>query len=137
MPRPPIQKTVVIPLCTDLFLQTDGSTSNTFTELNIPELDSLGPYIESMYVLAITRNRSTQHLWGVYLSTSISGRTYSTPTIVNTEINANGESVGPAFTTVSTFGGLYLRALLGSRNNSGAARETALVSAWLVVTLKT
>lgn len=135
----PNQKVLVVPLFLDVFLQTDGTATAIFIEAEAPELVGLGPYIESMYTLMITRNRTTNHLWGIYGSTSISGRTFSTPALISAETNVNGELIlSPAFSSpLTTFGGLQFKVLAGTRNSTGGARESATVSAWLIVTLKT
>ena len=54
----PNQKVLVIPLFMDLFLQTDGTTSYVHTEIECPQIEGLGPYIEEMSCLTVTRNRT-------------------------------------------------------------------------------
>ena len=138
-PRNPMAKTLVIPLFEDLFLRSDGTTSYRYVEVEVPDLETLGPQIESMYLCTVTKNHtSTDHAWNVALSGSNSGRTWSTPTeILTTDITAEGEAVHAAYTDAQVFGWLRLKVLAATRNASAGSAESGLVSAWLVVTLKT
>ena len=137
MPRSIGPKVMVFELFVEVFLQTDGTTSFTYTEADIPDLEDLGPYIESMYVLSVTRTRTTNHAWNVAITGSNTGRTYNTPvTIISSDVAANGEATHGLYSTPATYSWRRLKAMVGCRNSTGAARESAQVSAWLVVILR-
>lgn len=136
MPRLPGQKVLLFELFTDMFLQTDGSASYVHTELDIPDLESVGWQAESMYVLTVTRNRTSNHAWAVTLSGSNTGRTWSTPVAVMTDVTGNGESSSGLYSTVGTYAWRKIKAMASCRNSTGAARESAQCSAWLVVILR-
>jgi len=91
------RKSFVIRLCSGLFIQTDGTTGEVFTELILPDLLPLGPHIESVSPLTATRNRTSTGAWewGVYMATNLMGRTYPTPTRVSGAVTANGELIHP------------------------------------------
>jgi hypothetical protein len=137
VPRLPTQKTVVIELFVDLFLQTDGTTSYVYVELDRPELEELGPYIESMYLMTVTHNRTTGHNWTVGIIGSNTGRTWTTPVAIATDISANGEVPTALYRTQSTWAYRRIKALAACKNTGAGSRESASVSAWLVVNLKT
>ena len=53
------------------------------------------------------------------------------------DIIANGEANSPLNTTASVWTWRFLKALAACHNTTGAARESVLGSAWLLVNLKT
>lgn len=128
---------LVIPLFIDTFVETDGTTSYTYTEADAPQLLALGPQIESVRVLTVTRNRTTNFNWAIAATTSLVGRTWSTPTPLHADVTANGEAIQTEYTTTTTLCALNLKVVLAVRNGTGAARESGMISAWLVVRLKT
>ena len=100
----PGQKVIVYELLQDVFLQTDGTTAVSYTDLDCSEWEHLGPYVESLYVLTSTVNRTSDHQWAISTSWTNSGRAWSTPMIVAGLITANGDaplapaSLIPSFT---------------------------------------
>jgi hypothetical protein len=131
------RKVILIQLLLDTLLETDGTTSFTFTDTDAKQLEHLGLEIESIRALVVLKNKSTNFAVAVHLAGSILGRSWSTPAAIQTDVTANGETVGSDFTTSTAFCFPNLKALVGVKNTSGGARETGSVSAWLVVTLKT
>ena len=130
-------KVLIIPLILDATLETDGTTTFSFTDSEAPQLEGLGPFIESLRVMSVVRNRSTNFAYAVHVCWSLLGRSWTTPTAIQADVVANGESAStPEYTTTVNFCGFKLKALIGVRNSTGAARESGQVSAWLVVTLK-
>lgn len=134
------QKVLVVELFADLFQQTDGTVNYTYTELDVPEVQDLGPRIESLYVMHITRNRTVLvgagHAWNVFATWSISGRTWSTPVALMADVTANGEALGSVYSTHTGYGGRVLKFLTGCKNSTAGARENAQTSAWVAITLK-
>lgn len=129
-------KVAVIPMCERVNLQSDRSTSYTYVYQDVKELETMGPYIESMSALTVTKNRTSNHEWKVVAVWSIDGVTANTPfTDVCGAISADAQAINTAIT--SGFGGRILKFALAVRNSSGAALESAIVSVWLVVVFKT
>ena len=103
----------------------------------LPQLVAWGPRVASLQVLAVTHNRMPAHAWAVFATWSNTGRTWSTPTALHSDITADGESVQDVYSTPANFAGRRLKLLLGCHNITGSVRNEALVCAWVVVTFKT
>lgn len=135
MPLPPDQKTRIFELCPLTLLPTDGTTSTTYVDLDVPGLERAGTDIEQMQVLTATNQRMSAHSWAVYVTWLNKGRTWSTPVAITANLEADAETIETAYTSanLTNFAGLKMKLLLGTKNVSGALRNTALVRAWLVV----
>ena len=128
---------VVIPLAYNLLLTSDGTTTDSYVQLDVPELEDLGPYIKQITLHSDTQRRTTNFGWNVVIWRSFDGRDlWAGPDKIVTaaDITANGYVVQPPLTDVSKFG-LKLRAALSAANTTGTAMEQANVSATLVVEL--
>jgi hypothetical protein len=73
----------------------------------------------------------------VAVSGSNTGRTWTTPVALFTDAAANGEATQASFSTESAYVWRHVKLVAACRNSSGAARESATCSAWLVITFKT
>lgn len=133
----PNQKTVVVQLLRNVALASDGTTTFSYLDPEIPELEEWGPYIERITILTVTTNRQTNHAWGVFASWSLLGREWSDPENLHTVITADGETVQAGYTTRVEFAGRRLKLLAGVRNVTGSAQQSALVSAWAVIDFQT
>ena len=56
--RFPSQKVMVIPLVERMLLQTDRTTTFSYQAVELDEAAQLGPHIESLRVLTVTKNRT-------------------------------------------------------------------------------
>ena len=135
--RFPLQKVMVIPLVERLLLQTDRTTTYSYQAVDLNEFAELGPHIETLRVLTITKNRTANHAWRVDLTWSHDGMSLAVPFIaLSAEMTADAQVIHTEYTSSANFCARILKIGLGARNSTGAAAESAIVSAWLVVTFK-
>lgn len=129
-------KVMIIRIADAARLQSNSSTSWSYLELDLPEIEDLGPYIESIVVHTNTVGATANHAWKLVTWWTLDDRNFIGPTDVFAPIVAgSGPAIQPAFTTASAFG-LRMRYALAVRNNTGTAPETAAVDAWLQITFK-
>jgi hypothetical protein len=119
---------IVQPLAYKLLLQSNGSQTYRFFELDLPAIARLGPQLASIRVETLTEGRTSQHQWKVVLFYSLDGKLWSPPVDLTTEVNTDGDVVHAAFTDETKFG-LHIRLGLAVRSASGNALDSAVVSA--------
>ncbi len=135
--RVPSQKVMVIPLVERMLLQTDRTTTFSYQAVELDEAAQLGPHIESLRVLTVTKNRTANHAWRVDLTWSHDGMSLALPFIaLSAEMTADAQVIHTEYTSSANFCARFLKIGIGARNSTGAAAESAIVSAWLVVTFK-
>ncbi len=128
---------VLLPLVESLLLQTDGSATFLYRELQVPGLARLLPYAASLFVMTGTEQRTTEHRWNVFL---LSGYTRalqptSATALFAADLAANGSDRCAEYTTLPSFN-LDSRLLLGAKNANAGSIAQALVSATLGVVLR-
>lgn len=132
----PQTKVVVKKLVAQMSVQTDGSTSESYLQLDLPGTEEWGPYLESIQALTVTKNATPQLWWELIVSWSNDGVSPATPftALTGSGISSDDQTVETAVT--SGFGGRIMRFAIGCKNQSGTNVETALVWVWLVFTFK-
>lgn len=116
-------------------LQTDGSTTPSYIDIEVPDALEWGPYLESIQVQTATENRTSQFTWRVVFWWSIDGRRWNGPVDLFSAVSANQDVIQTAYSTGTAFG-LYMRYGIGLANASGTNIERAVCSATLVFTFK-
>jgi len=74
MPSTPSDKILIVPIARDFLLQTNGTTSYIYVDLDVPELEDLGPQIEAITVHTNTVAPTANYRWHVAMVWSIEGR---------------------------------------------------------------
>jgi hypothetical protein len=128
-----LQKVVLLPVCYKMQLQTDGTGSYSFIDLDLPDAANYGPYVESVIAYTSTENRTTNIQIVSYWS--IDGRNWSTAVDLFSVITGNGNTIQTAFTTASALGPI-MRYAIAVANGSGSAIERGVVTASLAFTFK-
>lgn len=134
-----IQKVVTAQIADRVTLDTDGTGSDRYvlcTNDMARTLEALGPWIGSIRVATLTENRTSAHRWYVVVQGSVDNKTWSTAVNLNPYLSANGQTLQPDYTNLDNLAWPYLRFSLACSNLSGSSRESAIVSAWLIVTFK-
>lgn len=133
------RKVVTLVACEATYLETDGSTSDRYVVLDLPELSHLGPEISAIRAITKTSNRTSAHQWRAVIEYSVDGRDWgpATPTPLFANLATNGQGPQTEITDADKFCAPLLRVSLATSNASGTGRESAYVWLILVVTLKT
>ena len=123
------QKVLVVPAFYKMQLQTDGTTTATYIDLDLPSVTDLGPYLESVTAHTMTENKTANFTWRMVFYWSMDGRQWNpaTPIDLFSGIAANGSVIQTAYTTTTNFG-VKLRFAIAVVNASGAAIERAVCS---------
>ncbi len=116
-------------------LQTDGTTTPSYIDIQLPEALEWGPYLDSLQVQTSTENRTAQFTWRVVFWWSIDGRRWNGPVDLFSAVSANQDVIQTAYSTTTNFG-LYMRYGIAVANASGTNIERAVCSATLVFTFK-
>lgn len=130
----PNRKVIVVRLCRDKFVETDGTTTERVIVLDFPQAEvvaSWGPLLESIRAVTNTENRTTEFQWRVALQVSFDGRTWgpASPTGVSPFQVANGMLINAPLTNQDLFAAPYLRLVITAKNGQGANRESGSVGA--------
>ena len=128
-------KVIVIMLCQDLLLKTDGTATYVDQLLESEELATLGPMIKQIRVHLTTENATANFRVKVNLAWSMLGRTWNGPYDLITPATGNVQLIGAWYTDDTKFG-LNLRSAVTVSNAAGVAIESGRVSVALEVELK-
>jgi hypothetical protein len=120
----------------NLTVQSDRTTSYSFLQIELPEAEGYGPYLSSIRVLTVGRNRTANHLWKVVAQWSLDGTTFSNVDLSGV-VSANGQLIHPAVNTGDVLTAPILRFAVGVANSTGTALEQATCSGWGVFTFQT
>lgn len=115
--------------------QTDGSTSWTYIDLEIPGVESWGPYLESIIAYTNSENLTNLFQWKLVSYWSMDGRVWSNPSDVFSGITSSGQAVQTAFSTASALGPI-MRYAVAVSNESGTAIERGVLSLALAFNFK-
>lgn len=143
MPGMPGQKIVVLPFAFNFYLETAGvaSGSQKYVDVDLPEAEDWGPYIEAITAHTMVANTTatgaavtTNYRWNIYVQWALDDKTWSARTpIVATDMGAteNDLKIQAEFTTRM---GRKIRFSIGAYNsqNTGSANN---VYAWVTVAL--
>ena len=129
------QKVRILPLFFKRQLQTDGTTTPAYMDLELDEALEWGPYLESIQVHTSTENRTSNFTWRVVFWWSVDQRRWNGPTDLFSAVSANQDVIQTAYTTTTNFG-IYMRYGIATSNASGTAVERAVCSGTLVFTFK-
>lgn len=121
-------KTLIMPLLRNFRSETNGTTSYSYVELDIPEIEHLGPYLEGVKVHTETMGRTTNHAWTIVVNNSLDGKAWGNEAALFSDLVADGQAVQAKYTTATSFG-TRMRLSLAQKNTTGAAVESAMVSA--------
>lgn len=134
----PSQKVVLLPLFFKKQLQTDGTTTFSYIDVDLPQALEWGPYLESIQAHTTTENRTTNFSWKVGFFWSMDGRRWnptSTPVDLFSALATNTDTVQTAYTTNTTFG-LKMRYVIAVANTGGTNVERAVCGCVLAFTFK-
>ena len=134
----PTQKVVVLPLFYKKQLQTDGTTTFSYIDIELPQAYEWGPYLESITAHCTTENRTTNFSWKISFFWSTDGRRWnptSTPLDLFSAVSSNTDTIQTPYTTTSTFG-LKMRYVISVANTSGTAIERAVCGCARAFTFK-
>jgi hypothetical protein len=128
-------KVMVVPLVSGYELMSDSTTSWKYIDLDVPQLERMGPMLEELSVHSDTRNRTTNQVWKVVFYKSFDGRQWDGPYDLFTAVMANGYTVHAPYVTASNFG-LRMKFALAVSNSSGTNLEQATVGAAIAAVLR-
>ena len=131
----PGQKVRILPIFFKKQLQTDGTTTPGYLDLELDEPLEWGPYLESIQVHTSTESRTSNFTWRVVFWWSIDQRRWNGPTDLFSAVSANQDVIQTAYSTTTNFG-MYMRYGVATANASGTAIERAVCSGALVFTFK-
>ena len=131
----PGQKVRILPLFYKKQLQTDGTTTPAYMDLELEEALEFGPYLDSIQVHTSTENRTANFTWRVVFWWSIDQRRWNGPTDLFSAVSANQDVIQTAYSTTTNFG-IYMRYGIATANATGTAIERAVCSSTLVFTFK-
>ena len=134
----PQQKVVVLPMFHKKQLQTDGTTTFTYIDVELPQATDWGPYLESIVAYTTTESKTANFSWKVGFFWSMDGRRWnpsSTPVDLFSAITTNADTVQTAYSTTTNFG-LKMRFVICVANASGSAIERAVCSCALSFVFK-
>lgn len=139
--RPPslTQKVMLVRVLDGVQATTASNATWIYRELDLPELEHLGPWLESITVITNTIGATANHAWKLVTWWGVDGRNWIGPTDLMSAIlggGATNPAIQTPFTTTSAFGPI-MRYALAVRNNAGTAAETAELDAWLQLQFKT
>lgn len=132
------QKTYVFRL-PDMTLTSKGADQNwTYIDIDMGELEDLGPYLAAMTAHTRTQSKSANAQWKVSFYWSVDGKTWNpaTPTDVFAAVAADGQAIQAAFTDATKFG-IQLRFVYAVRASTGTAVESVNVGGYIVADIKT
>ena len=137
MRRKPLNSpVVVIPVISQTRIASDGTTTFTYQDIELPEAEEWGPHLEGITAHTITRGISANYAWKIVLYWSIDGRNWNGPTDLFAAVSAVGDVIQTEFTTATALG-LKLRFAVGVANVTGTAIETGNITAALAFRFKT
>jgi len=126
---------IIVPLCYQLVLSTDGSGTDSYVHLDVPELEDLGPYIKQITLHTDTQRPTTNFSWNLALWRGFDTKLWTGPELLlPAHITTNGYVVQPPHTDRSKYG-MKCRIALAAKNTAGTAIEQATISAALAVEL--
>lgn len=134
-----LPKVLLVQIADNVTLTTDGTASDRYRLCDNEAamgIQDCGPIVNSIRPLNKSDNRTPNLRWYVVVQGSLDNKTWSTPVALHSYVSANGQVVQPDYTNLDNLAWPYLRFSLACSNASGTARETADVSAWLVLTMK-
>lgn len=136
LPGPmPARKVLLVPVCRDFVLNTDGTISPVYYDLE-PEtnLERLGPYLERIVPHVISRGPTSLHKWNMVFRFSGEGRSWSAPQDLFPLLTSatTGYAIQSQYNTTSNFG-LQMRYALRAENTTAGAIQSATVSVWLAL----
>lgn len=108
-------------------LQSDGSQTWVYIDLDQPEIIEWGPHLGALTAHTDTANRTAEHRWKLVLWWSMDGRTWQGPTDVFAAIQANGAVIQSDFNDKTKLGP-KIKLSLACRTETGSNVERALVS---------
>jgi len=108
-------------------LPSDGTTSWSYVDLDLSQIEAWGPHLKQIAAHTDTRNRSSNHQWKVVLYTSFDGRQWEGPADLFSAVSADGYVTQTAFTDTTKLG-LKLKLALAVANTSGTNTERANIS---------
>lgn len=131
------RKVLVVPLVQSMTVQTNRTTTETYLQVDCPGTEHLGPHLESIQALSVTKNCTANMWWEAVVSWTNDGVNLNTPFtgLCGAGITADGQAIQTAVT--SGFGGRIMRFGIGVKNASGSSLESAVIWVWLVLTFKT
>lgn len=138
MKSQPQQKVILLPLFYKKQLQTDGTTTFSYLDIELPQAVEYGPYLDSIVAYTTTENKTANFSWKISFYWSIDGRRWNptnTPVDLFSAITANADTIHPAYSTSTTFG-LRMRFVVSVANTSGTAIERAVCGAVLAFIFK-
>ena len=138
MKSPIQQKVVLIPLFYKKQLQTDGTTTFTYIDVDVPQAAEYGPYLESIVAYTTTESKTANFSWKIGFFWSLDGRRWnpaSTPIDLFSAITSNADTIQTAYSTTTNFG-LKMRFVVATANTSGTAIERAVCGAVLAFIFK-
>lgn len=138
MKSPIQQKVVLIPLFYKKQLQTDGTTTFAYIDVDVPQAAEYGPYLESIVAYTTTESKTANFSWKIRFFWSLDGRRWnpaSTPIDLFSAITSNADTIQTAYSTTTNFG-LKMRLVVATANTSGTAIERAVCGAVLAFIFK-
>ncbi len=134
----PTQKVVLIPLFYKKQLQTDGTTTFSYIDIDLPQAVDWGPYLESITAHTSTESKTANFSWKIGFFWSFDGRRWnpaSTPIYLFSAITTIVDTVQTPYSTVANFG-LKMRYVIAVANTSGTNIERAVCGCALAFTFK-
>lgn len=128
-------KVRVLPVFYKKQLQTDGSTSWSYMDVDLPDAEGLGPYVESIIAYTSSESFTTSFQWKLVCYWSLDGRNWSTPTDVFSAITGSSTTIQTAFSTASALGPI-MRYAIAVSNETGTAIERGVCSLALAFVFK-
>jgi hypothetical protein len=131
------QKTYVFRL-PDMTLTSKGGDQNwTYIDIDMGELEDLGPYLAAMTVHTRTQSKSASVQWKLSFYWSVDGKTWNpvSPTDVFAAVAADGQAIQTPYTDATKFG-IKLRFVYAVRASTGTAVESVNVGGYIVADVK-
>ena len=139
MKSQPQQKVILLPLFYKKQLQTDGTTTFSYMDVELPQAAEYGPYLDSIVAYTTTENKTNNFSWKISFYWSNDGRRWNPinniPVDLFSAITANADTIQPAYSTSTTFG-LKMRFVVSVANTGGTAVERAVCGAVLAFIFK-
>jgi hypothetical protein len=131
-----LPKVVLIELCRDLLVTTDGSTTFRRLLLDVPELRDLVVRAASMRVHWMGEGFTANFEAKLDMDWSVTGELRSTPVDLIAAQNTAGaaQAIGSELSARANFG-LHPRVAIASRNEAGSAIESGRITAILELVL--
>lgn len=103
-------------------------TTWSYIDLELPDLEGLGPFIESITPHTLTEGRTTNMEWKIVFYWSIDGRTWSGPVDLFSAVTTDGNAIQTDYTTKTALG-IKMRYALAGRSSSADTEEKATITA--------